>query len=158
MQIALRFFLEGIMGYLLQTVAFIIGMHGVAKHKISFKNASIAIIICTIIIILVRNSGLFNFGVHTMLILLVINAACIIICKTNIRPSIMGSILMMILVLLGELINLGILSIFYPMDQINSLLTDPVFKAASAIPGNIVHLLVSFLLYHFRVRRHKGVL
>lgn len=156
MQMAIRVFLEFVMGYFLQTLAFVIGMHGVAKQKLNVKNSAIVTVLCTIITILVRNSGLFNFGVHTMLILLVINAACIIICKMNIHPSILGSILMMLFVLLGELVNVGILSIFYPMDQINTVLADPVFKAASAIPGNLVHLLVSFLLYHFRVKRVKG--
>lgn len=156
MQMAIRVFLEFVMGYFLQTLAFVIGMHGVAKQNLNIKNSAIVTVLCTIITILVRNSGLFNFGVHTMLILLVINAACIIICKMNIRPSILGSILMMLLVLLGELVNVGILSIFYPIDQINAVLTDPVFKAASAIPGNIVHLLVSFLLYFFRVKHVKG--
>lgn len=157
MQNLLRFFLEYVMGYLLQTMAFVIGMHGIAKQKMNLRNSVVVIVLCTIVTILVRNSELFNFGVHTMLILLVINAACIIICKMNIRLSVLSSILMMLLVLVGEMINVGILNIFYSTDQINALLTDPVSKAASAIPGNLVHLLVSVFLYRFRVAKAKGV-
>jgi len=155
MQLILQFFLEGIMGYLFQTVAIILGMHGIAKHKLSIKNCAIASILCAVVTFFVRGSGVFNFGVHTMLTLLVLNAACIIFCKLNIRASILGSILMMILVLLSELVNVGFLAITAGADQINTLLADPMIKAASAIPGNIVLMLAALLIYRFRMRGGK---
>lgn len=152
MLIALRYFLELIMGYLLQASAIIIGMHGISRHKINTTSCVLVSLISAAATYLIRAIGLFNFGVHTMLTLLVVNAVCILLCKLNVRTSILGSILMMIFVLLSELINVGLMGILAGFDQINTLLTDPFIKAASAVPGNIVLLLAALLIYRFRTR------
>ena len=57
---------------------------------------------------------------------------------------------MMILVLLSELVNVAFLSVLAGADQINTLLADPLIKAASAVPGNVVLLLAALLIYRFR--------
>lgn len=152
MQVVLRYFLEMVMGYLLQAIAIIIGMYGVSRQKLDRKNCILVSLISAAATYLIRTSGLFNFGVHTMLNLLVVNAACIFLCKLNVRTSILGSILMMIFVLLSELVNVGLLAILVGFDQINTLLADPFLKAASAVPGNIVLLLAALLIYRFRTR------
>jgi len=155
MQVFQIIIFEIILGYLLQSMAFIIGMHGIAKQKLNMASASIVCVICAAATFFIRGSDLFNFGVHTMLVLLVMNASCIMICKMNIRASILGSILMMILVLLSELVNLGILSAVYGLEQATPLMEDPVFKAVSAVPGNLVLLFVSLPLYRLRTRGGK---
>ncbi|MDD6681776.1 MAG: hypothetical protein PUE61_01205 [Clostridiales bacterium] len=151
----LGFLLEGVLGYLLQAVSFLIGMHGIARHKISVKKSAIVCLICAVVTYLIRSSGLFTFGVHTMLVLLIINAACIIICKISIRPCILGSILMMIFVLLSEVVNVGILYTLVGADKINTVMNNEIYKAASAIPGNILLLVVSSLIYYFRICKGK---
>jgi len=151
----LGFLLEGILGYLLQAAAFLIGMHGFARHKISIKKSLLVCVISAVITYLIRSSGLFTFGVHTMLVLLIINVACITICKISIRPCILGSILMMIFVLLSEVINVGILYITVGETQINAVMANEIYKAASAIPGNIILLLVALLIYCIRIHGGK---
>ena len=150
MQIVLRWFLEAVMGYLLQAFSIVIGMHGISRQKMNLKYCALVSLISSAATFFIRSIGLFNFGVHTMLTLLVINAACIFLCKLNIRTSILGSILMMILVLLSELVNVAFLSVLAGADQINTLLADPLIKAASAVPGNVVLLLAALLIYRFR--------
>lgn len=151
----LGFLLEGVLGYLLQAASFLIGMHGIARHKISIKKSLLVCVISAVITYFIRSSGLFTFGVHTMLVLLIINVSCITICKINIRPCILGSILMMVFVLLSELVNVGILYIAVGPAQINTVLANEIHKAASAIPGNLVLLLVSLLIYRIRMRGGK---
>lgn len=155
MEIALTIIMEIVLGYILQMLAFGVGMHAVAEEKINKGKLAAVVFICAFLTYLIRNSDLFNFGVHTMLMLLIINATSIYIAKINIRASILGSIMMMILVLFSELINVGILSVFAGADRINELLSDPLTKAASAIPGNVVLVVVAFVMYYFRVYR-KG--
>ena len=151
----LGFLLEGILGYLLQSVSFLIGMHGIACQRIDIKKSAIVCTITAIATFLVRSSSLFTFGVHTMLVLLIINGACIMFCKIPIRPCILGSILMMIFVLLSEVVNVGILYITVGADQINTVMANEINKAASAIPGNIILLLVALLIYRIRIRGGK---
>ena len=153
MRTLLQILLEGVMGYLLQTIALIMGIHAVAKQRMDVKKSIVAFIICTVVIFLIRSSDLFNFGVHTMLMLLVINAVCITLCGLNIRPSILGSILMVLFVLLSEFVNVGIMNIFYTSEQITVLLMDPITKAGWAIPGNIVLIVVAFVMYYLRTIR-----
>lgn len=157
MQVVLLILLEVLLGYLLQAGSFVIGMHAFADQKIDFGRAAIVCVICAAITYVIRSSGVFNFGVHTMLVLLVINACCISICRMNIRPSILGSIVMMIFVLLSELVNVGILSIFYTAEEITVQLENPVVKAASAVPGNLLLLLISVLMYRIRRSRRNRV-
>jgi len=151
----LGFLLEGILGYLLQSVSFLIGMHGIACQRIDIKKSAIVCTITAIATFLVRSSSLFTFGVHTMLVLLIINGACIMFCKIPIRPCILGSILMMIFVLLSEVVNVGILYITVGAGEINNIMADEIYKAASAIPGNVLLLLASSLIYYFRTRKGK---
>lgn len=151
----LGFLLEGILGYLLQAISFLIGMHGIARHKINVKKSALVCIICALITFLIRSSGLFTFGVHTMLVLLIINVCCIALCKIPIRPCILGSILMMLFVLLSEVVNVGILYVTVGANEINNVMNNEIFKAASAIPGNVLLLLASLLLYYLRMRKGK---
>ena len=155
MSTLLGFLLEGILDYLLQSVSFLIGMHGIAREKIDVKKSAIVCVISAVATFLVRSSSLFTFGVHTMLVLLIINAACIIFCKIPIRPCILGSILMMIFVLLSEGVNVGILYITVGTNEINNVMNDEISKAISAIPGNVLLLIASLLIYYFRIRKGK---
>ena len=151
----LGFLLEGILGYLMQAASFLIGMHGIARYKIDVKKSSVVCVISAVATYLVRSSGLFTFGVHTMLVLLIINAACIFFCKIPIRPCILGSILMMIFVLLSEVVNMGILYVTVGASEINNFMNNEINKAMSAIPGNLLLLIGALLIYYLRTR--KGI-
>ena len=152
-----RFLVEGILGYLLQAVAYVVGMHAIAAQKIEWKRAAVVCAVIAILTYLIRNCGLFNFGVHTMLVLLLLNAGCICLCRMSVRRSILGSIVMMVLVLVSELVKMGILRIFYTMEEINALFADPIPKALAAIPGNVLLLLTAVLMYQIqRVRQKRG--
>ncbi len=156
MKLLHRFLLEGILGYLLQAVAYVVGMHAIAIQKIEWKSAAIVSVISAVLTFFIRNCGLFNFGVHTMLVLLLLNAGCIWLCRMSVRRSILGSIVMMVLVLASELVNMGILRIFYTTEEINALFANPIPKAAAAIPGNLLLLLLAVLMYQIqRVRRRR---
>ena len=155
MSTPLGFLLEGVLGYLLQAVSFLIGMHGIACQKIQVKKAALVCVLSAVVTYLVRASELFTFGVHTMLVLLIINVAGIVICKIPIRSCILGSILMMIFVLLSEVVNVGLLYLVVGAGGIDAVMNNEIQKAVSAIPGNILLLLVSLLIYHFRTRKGK---
>ena len=155
MSTPLGFLLEGVLGYLLQAVSFLIGMHGIACQKIEIKKSALVCVLSAVVTYLVRASELFTFGVHTMLVLLIINVSCITLCKLKIRPCILGSILMMLFVLLSEVVNVGILYLVVGADEINAVMNNETLKAVAAIPGNILLLVASLLIYYFRNRKGK---
>ena len=62
---------------------------------------------------------------------------------------------MMIFVLLSEVVNVGILYLLVGPSEISTVMADDIFKAAAAIPGNILLLLAALLIYYFRCVKGK---
>jgi hypothetical protein len=107
------FVAEGLLGYLLQCGGFICGINAVAKRRIKLIPFLIASVILAVATYLVRTLGRFNFGVHTMLILFIVNLICVLFIKIDVRHSILGSLLVTLLILAGEMINYSLLMIFF---------------------------------------------
>lgn len=150
------FLLEGVLGYVVQHFAFVIGMHGVAKHKIAWWRVIFVSVSCATVLYLIRKLPMLQFGVHTMLNCLVTNAMCILICKMDVRKSVLGSVIMMILILLSDLVNFGVASTYMDVSEISTFLQDPINKAFSALPGNFTVLLVGSIMYKVRMRKVRG--
>jgi len=149
------FLAEWLLGYFLQCGGYICGICAVAKRRlglIPFLAASVAF---TVITYLVRMLGNFNFGIHTMLILLIVNAICVIFLKIDVRHSVLGSLLVTIMVLAGELINYSLLMIFFDQAQIAAKMTEPLFKAWAGVPGNVILGTVVTIAYIMRSVKGK---
>lgn len=151
------FLLEGILGYVIQHFAFVIGMHGVARHRIVWRRVILVSVVCATVLYVIRKLPMLQFGVHTMLNCLVTNAMCILVCKMDVRKSVMGSVIMMILILLSDLVNFGAASLYMDISQISTFLQDPINKAFSALPGNFTVLLVATIMYRVRMRKVRKV-
>lgn len=151
------FLLEGILGYLMQHFAFIVGMHGIARHRANWLRVSISSAICAVLLALLRRIPMLQFGVHTMLNCLLTNAACIIICRMDVRKSVLGSVIMMILILLSDLVNFGVCAMCMDISQITPFLQDPINKAFSALPGNFTVLICALLIYKIRIKKAETV-
>lgn len=147
------FLLEGILGYLIQHFAFIVGMHGIARHRIHWFRVAVSSAICAVLLALLRSIPMLQFGVHTMLNCLVTNAVCIILCHMDVRKSVLGSVIMMILILLSDLVNFGVCAMCMDISQITPFLQNPVNKAFSALPGNVTVLICALLIYKIRIRK-----
>ena len=156
-EMIVMFLLRGVFGYLMQLFAIIIGMHGIGKHRINWIKVSVICVLCAVITAALRSIPMIQFGVHTLLTCLITNVGCVFVCKMDVRKSVFGSIVMMILVLLSDIVNFAVLMPFMNMDTnaMQVFLQSETNKAVSALPGNIVLLLVALLLYLLRVVRQK---
>ena len=74
------FLLEGVLGYLAQHFAFVIGMHGIARKRIVWPRVIIVSVLCASILSLLRQIEMIQFGVHTLLNVLITNVGCVLIC------------------------------------------------------------------------------
>jgi hypothetical protein len=99
--------------------------------------------------------GKFNFGVHTMLILLIENLICILVFKIDVRYTILGSLTVTTIVLAGEMINYSLLMVFFDQAQITANMTQPLFKAWAAVPGNLILGIIVTIAYILRVIKGK---
>lgn len=147
------FLLEGILGYLVQHFAFVIGMHGIARKRIEWPRVISVSVLCASILSLLRQIPMIQFGVHTLLNVLITNVDCVLICKMDIRRSVLGSLVMLILTLLSDLVNFGVLMLFMDQSEISTFLQNEQNKAVSALPGNFVILVVALTIYYVRIRK-----
>lgn len=149
------FIAEGLLGYLLQCSGFICGISAVAKRRLRLIPFLIASIILAIATYLIRTLGRFNFGVHTMLILFIVNLICVLMVRIEVRYSILGSLLVTLLILVGETLNYGLLMIFLNPAEITLKMAEPLFKAWAAVPGNLMLGIVVAAAYILRVKKGK---
>ena len=144
---------EGILGYLLQCGGFIMGICAVAKKRINWMPLLLVSILFSVIVFIIRTLGRFNFGVHTMMILLMANLLCVLYLKVDVRHSILGSLLVTAIILAGELFDYGLLMIFLDQAAIDSRMADPIFKAWAAVPGNLLLCIIVTISYLRRIKR-----
>lgn len=150
--------LKGVFGYLMQLFAFVVGMHGIARQPIVWTRVSLVCVCGAILTWVVRSSSLLQFGVHTLLTCLIINIGCIFVCKMDVHKSVLGSIVMMILVLLSDIINFAVLNLFAHMNtsEMQVFLQNERNNAISALPGNVSLVLVAVLIYVISMKRRKA--
>ena len=150
------FLLEGVLGYLVHHFAFVIGMHGIARKRIVWPRVIIVSVLCASILSLLRQIEMIQFGVHTLLNVLITNVGCVLICRMDIRKSVLGSLIMLIVTLLSYLVNFGVLLMMMDQSQISIYLQNEQNKAVSALPGNLVILAVALTLYYVRIRKREA--
>ena len=150
------FLLEGVLGYLVQHCAFVISMHGIARKRIVWPRVIIVSVLCASILSLLRQIEMIQFGVHTLLNVLITNVGCVLICRMDIRKSVLGSLIMLIVTLLSDLVNFGVLLMMMDQSQISIYLQNEQNKAVSALPGNLVILAVALTLYYVRIQKREA--
>lgn len=149
------FIAAGLLGYLIQCGAGILIILTVAKKQIEWRSYAIASLAFTVALYFVRTFGKFNFGIHTMLTLIIVNILCIIMLKIDVRASVLGSFLMTALILAMELFNFMILMLLYEEAEITLRMAEPLFKAWAAVPGNILLVVIVVATYVLRVAKAK---
>ncbi len=149
------FISAGLLGYFLQSSGYILGICATAKKRVRPLSFLLTSVACAIFIFIVRQFGGFTFGVHTMIILLVMNLLCVLLLKVDVKPSILGSLLVSVLVIVGEAVNFLILMPFYTKDVIVARMAEPLFKAWAGVPGNVLLIVIVIVAYGLRVLKRK---
>ena len=149
------FIAEGLLGYFLQCGGCVVGICAVAKKQAHWLPLLITSVLFAISIYLIRTLGKFNFGVHTMLMLLIVNLLCVLILRVDIKPSILGSLIVTLMVLASEVVNYSLLLIFFDQAEITRRMTEPLFKAYAAVPGNVVFSIIVIFAYIKRAVKGK---
>ena len=149
------FVAEGLLGYFLQCIGCILGICSVARKRVNWLPLLITSAVFAVIVYVIRTVGRFNFGVHTMLIILIENLICTLIFKIDVRHTILGSLIITTVVLAGEMINYGLLMVFFDQAQITANMAQPLFKAWAAVPGNVLLGIIVTIAYILRVVKGK---
>lgn len=130
-------------------------MYAISKRRAKLPLYLLMSAFCAALMFLLRQSGQVNFGVHTMLMLLVMNILSVLVLKLDVKPSILGSLIVTALIIGGEVINYSLLLLFNTQDVIDVKMEEAMFKAWAAVPGNIILIVVVVIIYVVRVRKGK---
>ena len=89
-----------------------------------------------------------NFGVHTVLNLIVIIGLCVFINKLNLFKVVIGAMLTVLIMFAIEVLNVGLLQVIYG-DNLANIIEDPYKKTLAGMPGILFFAVISILLYYF---------
>lgn len=145
----LEFFLRGLPeGFLL-----IFAVYAFSKTAINIKKYIISSIIYVIAVYLIRLLPI-QYGVHSILNIIVIIVLGVNISKINIIKSIQASIMAMILEFICEGINVFIIEYIFKADIVH-VLSEPLLKILYGIPSLLIFVATVFTYYFWLAKRKK---
>ncbi|MEY8000427.1 hypothetical protein AB8U03_09515 [Clostridium sp. Mt-5] len=147
----IELFLRGIPEMLLM----IWGIHMIAKKPFNAKKCIPLSIIMSIIVFFLRELPIY-FGVHTLIMLILIISIMVLI-GIPIITSIYGTLFMLLILSLSEFLNMLILKLLAININLNSIA--PIKKSLLGIPSLIIMLLILMIMkYLLNKRRTKNAL
>lgn len=167
MRIAERFdmqqiLVEVILGYVVQCMACVLCVAGMAKRKLPMWQFLVSSIGFAVIAYVFRKflAKNLNFGVHTIINMIILSGIGIVFLKLDIQPTILGSIFSMALIMGSELANVAFIVLLKQIsfDEVSGFLAScgELQKTWYAVPGNIVIFLFTLAFYCLRIRAKKG--
>lgn len=147
------FIFQIVLGYCLQGLIFVLGMYTFNQQKIILKNyisASALFIVTSYIIRLLP----ISFGVHTIINMLILVIICIVLLKMPVFNTIRSMSIVMVFLLLSEMADLAVLTMVMGKDKFEEVMHNPLQKAITGIPSNVLFLLLITLSYY--ILKKKG--
>ncbi|KNZ41764.1 hypothetical protein [Acetobacterium bakii] len=132
------------------------GLYAFSRTKIKWKkywSVMPIIFIATYIIRLLP----INYGVNTLITLILTTFLGISFIKISLFQSIKASLLSTVVVLIGEGVNLFLLQAAYGSEKTLEIIGDPIAKTINTIPSTFVFGIIIFIVYYFNVIRVKGI-
>lgn len=144
-ELAVRGVLEGFL--------FILSVHALSRTRISTKPFIISSLVIIAFTYLIRLLDI-NFGVHTVLNLIVIIGLCVLINKIALFNAVKGAMLTVLMMFAIEGINVGLLQLIYG-EGLSKIIADPYKKTLAGMPGLILFGVIVITLYYFLAYRYS---
>lgn len=130
-----------------------LGMSVLCNVKIERKKYICESIILSILEYLVRSLPI-NYGVHTILNIMIMILLVKKINNTDMIVSIRSGLIITILLFICEALNMILLNCVLG-DRLEELLSNDVLKNICGIPSLIFYILIIIILYYFKKKRDK---
>lgn len=161
MQYLQLFLFEIILGYLLQSAGSIICLYAFSGKKIKVKPFLLLTLVNAVAVYAIRQINIIAFGVHTLLIMIVIIFLGIWVVKASINVSAISALITMVTITVSEITNYLILRFFYDEDKIKLIMGDTttlegeVRKAIAVLPSNVFFIVVMVIIFIVGRKRLK---
>ncbi len=158
MEYILLFLTDGVLGYFLQGVGFLMGVYAFVKRRVVAREFIPMAVLYALIGFGVRQIRVISFGFHTILIMIAFILLAVLILKTPAFMTVVGILAASMTILLSELINLAALSGVLGHDQIMKVMdgdgtaSGEISKAVAGTPVNLILVAAMFMFYKIRMR------
>lgn len=158
MKYLLLFLSQGILGYLLQSIGYVLAVFAVCKIRFKAKSFWPIVLIYSVITFAVRQINEISFGYHTVLIMIAFILLAVFMLKAEVYKTVIAVLFTAVFTLLCEIINLGMLNIILGKDTTDMLLKGDgtmigeVHKALLGVPTNIILIIGMSVFYFLRTR------
>jgi hypothetical protein len=137
---------------ILEGFLFILAVHAFSRMKVDkrqFVFSSLLFIFFTYIIRFLD----INFGVHTVLNLIVIIGLCVFINKLPLFGVVKGAMLSVLIMFAIEGLNVAFLQLVFK-DELKDIIADPYKKTIAGVPGILLFGVIVITLYYFMAHKH----
>ena len=138
---------EYILGFCLQGFTLVFGIYTFNQQKIVLKDYLSASTLVTIITYIVRLLPI-SFGVHTIIHILASIFICITLLKMPAFTTIRSMSIVIVLLLGSEMIDIAFFMMIMGRERYENAMHYPLQKAITAIPANVLFLLLVTLSYY----------
>ena len=157
------FFFDIVLGFVPQATGCAVCLFAMTKQRLRSKSFLITSLIFSAVAVIVRvicNYGIIEFGFHTILIWIIFAVIAITYNKFPVLQATVAIMMSGILIVVAELITGGAFSLVIGLDRFNAVMDGAegqVVRAIYGIPMNILFVGISLLVYYaFRRRRMKA--
>ena len=157
------FFFDIMLGFVPQATGCAVCLFAMTKQRLRSKSFLITSLIFSLVAVIVRvicNYGIIEFGFHTILIWIIFAVIAITYNKLPVLQATVSIMLSGILIVVAELLTGGIFSLVIGLDRFNAVMDGvegQVVRAIYGIPMNVLFVCISLLVYYiFRRKRMKA--
>ncbi|MFA0814423.1 MAG: hypothetical protein ACC608_01395 [Anaerofustis sp.] len=94
-----------------------------------------------------------NFGVNTMIGLLILVLLFVFFTKSDVPKLIKSTIIILITLFVCEFATVAVLTLIFGQAQLDSILLDPMQKALYGIPSTLLFAAAVYAMYYFMKKR-----
>lgn len=157
------FLFDIVLGFVPQATGCAVCLFAMTKQHLRSKSFLITSLIFSAVAMVVRlicNYGIIEFGFHTVLIWMIFAIVAITYNKFPVLQSTIAIMMSGVLIVIAELITSGVFMVLIGMDRFNAIMDGAegqVVRAICGIPMNVLFVGISLLVYYiFRRKRVKS--
>ncbi|NLK38724.1 MAG: hypothetical protein GX303_00550 [Clostridiales bacterium] len=161
MQYVKLFIFEILLGYILQSVGSMICLYAFSGKKIEIRQFTFLTLVNAVAVYAIRHINNITFGIHTLLIMLVIILLGISVVRASINASALSALITMVTITVGEVVNYLILNLMYDDETLHLILKDDttmngkISKAIAVIPSNVFFIIIMLIIFKQSRKKSK---
>lgn len=136
-----------------EAFALVLASYALSNHRINIKRYIFSSILFALSIYFIRMLPI-NYGVHSILNIIIQTVILISINKIDIIPSIKSSIITFISLFIIELLNMLLLSLVFK-ERLEGIMSNTILKTICGLPSLLAIAIIALCYYYYLKKKDK---